>query len=137
MTIKINYTNKTINKLASNLVLFCDEKYSTSGIKKYVSDAEFSYINDLIKTIDIKKNLFIFEINSKKKIVLISIKKSLKSSDIENLGAEFHKKINSGKNNEYFIISDSIVGKNENFLGYFLHGLKLKSYEFKKPLLQV
>ena len=132
MNTKINYTNKTINKLASNLVLFCDEKYSTSGIKKYVSDAEFSYINDLIKTIDIKKNLFIFEINSKKKIVLISIKKNLKSSDIENLGAEFYKKINSGKNNEYFIISDSVVGKNENFLGYFLHGLKLKSYEFKK-----
>ena len=75
MTIKINYTNKTINKLASNLVLFCDEKYSTSGIKKYVSDSEFSYINDLIRTIDIKKNLFIFEVNSKKKIVLISIKK--------------------------------------------------------------
>ena len=37
MTIKINYTNKNINKLASNLVLFCDEKYSISGIKKYIS----------------------------------------------------------------------------------------------------
>ena len=31
-----------------------------------------------------------------------------------------------------FIISDSIVGKINNFLGHFLHGLKLKSYEFKK-----
>ena len=132
MTIKINYANKTINKLASNLVLFCDEKYSTSTIKKYISNAEFSYINDLIKTIDIKKNLFIFEINSKKKIVLISIKKNLKTSDIENLGAEFYKKIISEKKNEYFIVSDSIAGKNENLLGYFLHGLKLKSYEFKK-----
>ena len=132
MTIKINYTNKTINKLASNLVLFCDEKFSISGIKKYISSAEFTYINDLIKTIDIKKNLFIFEINSKKKIVLISIKKNLKNSDIENLGAELHKKIDSKKNDEYFVVSDSVVGKNENFLGYFLHGLKLKSYEFKK-----
>jgi len=132
MTTKINYTNKTINKLASNLVLFCDEKYSISGIKKYISSAEFSYINDLIRTIDVKKNLFIFEVNSKKKIVLISIKKNLKTSDIENLGAEFHKKINSKKSNEYFVVSDSVVGSNENFLGYFLHGLKLKSYEFKK-----
>ncbi len=132
MTIKINYTNKTINKLTSNLVLFCDEKYSINGIKKYISSAEFSYINDLIRTIDIKKNIFIFEINSKKKIVLISIKKNLKNSDIENLGAELHKKIDSKKNNEYFVVSDSVVGKNENFLGYFLHGLKLKSYEFKK-----
>ena len=61
MTIKINYTNKTINKLASNLVLFCDEKYSTNGIKKYVSDAEFSYINDLIRTIDIN-TIFLLEL---------------------------------------------------------------------------
>ena len=132
MTIKINYINKAINKLASNIVLFCDEKYSTNGIKKYISNAEFSYINDLIRTIDVKKNLFFFEVNSKKKIALIPIKKSLKTSDIENLGAEFFKKINSRKNSEYFIVSDSVVGKNKNFLGYFLHGLKLKSYEFKK-----
>ena len=132
MTIKINYINKTINKLTSNLVLFCDERYSIKGIKKYISNSEFSYINDLIRTIDVKKNLFIFEVNSKKKILLISIKKSLKTCDIENLGAEFYKRINTRKNSEYFITSDSVVGNNENFLGHFLHGLKLKSYEFKK-----
>ena len=67
MTIKINYTNKTINKLASILVLFCDEKYSISGIKKYISNAEFSYINDLIRTIDIKKTyLFLKSIQKKR-----------------------------------------------------------------------
>ena len=51
---------------------------------------------------------------------------------MENLGAEFYKRINYGKNSEYFVISDSVPGNNENFLGHFLHGLKLKSYEFKK-----
>ena len=35
---------------------------------------------------------------------------------------EFQKKINIGKNSEYSVISDSIVGKNENLLGHFLHG---------------
>ena len=54
------------------------------------------------------------------------------TSDVENLGAEFHKRINYGKNTEYFILSDTIVSKQDNFLGHFLHGLKLKSYEFKK-----
>ena len=63
---------------------------------------------------------------------LVSIKNNLKTSDIENLGAEFYGRINYGKNSEYFVISDSIVRKHENFLGHFLHGLKLKSYEFKK-----
>ena len=53
MSIKLNYLKKTDSK-SSNLVLFCDEKYST-GIKKYLSNAEFSYINDLLKTADLKK----------------------------------------------------------------------------------
>ena len=81
---------------------------------------------------DLKKKIFFFEINSKKKIILISIKKNLKIFDIENLGAEFYGHINQGKNKEYFIHSDSVIGKYENFIGHFLHGLKLKSYEFKK-----
>ena len=76
--------------------------------------------------------MFIFEANSKKKIVLISIKKNLKTFEIENLGAEFYQRVNYGKNSEYTIISDSVQSKNENFLGFFLHGLKLKSYKFKK-----
>ncbi len=67
MSIKLNYTNKTVSKLSSNLVLFCDEKYRINGLKKFLSNSEFSYINDLLKTIDLKKNLFLFELNSKKK----------------------------------------------------------------------
>jgi leucyl aminopeptidase len=132
MTIKIDYSKKTIGKSYGNLVLFTDEKFSTSALKKSLSSSDFSYIEDLLKTSDLKKNLLVFEINSKKKIVLISIKKDLKSFDIENLGAEFYGRVNYGKNSEYFIDSDSLKIKYENFIGYFLHGLKLKSYEFKK-----
>ena len=132
MSIKLNYSKKISSKPTSNIVLFCDEKYSISGLTKYLSNSEFSYTNDLLKTIDSKKNLFVFEVNSKKKIVLVSIKNNLKTSDAENLGAEFYKLVNYGKNSEYFIIPDSITGKHDNFLGHFLHGLKLKSYEFKK-----
>ena len=111
MPIKINFSGKAKNKSSVNLVLFS---------------------NDLLKTSDLKKNIFVYELNSKKKIVLISIKNNLKLSDVENLGAEFYGKINHGKNSEYLIYSDSIVSKQENFLGHFLHGLKLKSYQFKK-----
>ena len=52
MSVKLNYSKKISGKVSSNLVLFCDEKYKTMGLKKYVSENEFSYINDLIKTID-------------------------------------------------------------------------------------
>ncbi len=132
MSIKINYLKKTISKSSSNLVLFSDENFNINVLKKYLSSSEFSYINDLLKTNDLKKNMFVFELNSKRNIVLVSIKKDLKTFDIENLGAEFYGRINYGKNREYFINSDSVVGKHENFIGHFLHGLKLKSYEFKK-----
>ncbi len=132
MSIKINYLNKTTSKSSANLVLFSNEQFKINDLKKYLSNSEFSYINDLLKTSDLKKRLLVFELNSKKKIVLISIKNNLKTSDVENLGAEFFGRVNYGKNSEYFVISDSIANKNNNFLGHFLHGLKLKSYEFKK-----
>ncbi|MDC3233016.1 leucyl aminopeptidase [Pelagibacteraceae bacterium] len=132
MTIKINYSNKAISKSSANLVLFADEKFSINALKKNLSNSEFTYINDLLKSIDLKKNIIVFEMNSKKKIVLVSIKKDLNSFNIENLGAEFYGRINYGKNSEYFINSDSVIGIHENFIGYFLHGIKLKSYEFNK-----
>ena len=130
MTIKINYKSTSFKKNSNNLVLFVDENFNIGGLKKHVSNTEISYISDLLKTSDLKKNLLVFEISSKKTIFLVSIKKNLKFSDIENLGAKFHSYINYDKKIDYFINADSINSKIENFLGYFLHGLKLKSYEF-------
>ncbi len=130
MAIQINYKNKDLKKAPNNLVLFVEENFNISSLKKHIANAEFSYIEDLLKNSDLKKNLLFFEVNSNKTIFLISIKKNLKTSDIESLGAEFHGYINYDKKSEYFVNSDSINSKIENFLGYFLHGLKLKSYEF-------
>jgi len=130
MTIQINYKSTGLKKNTNNLVLFVDENFNISGFKKYISNTEFSYISDLLKTSDLKKNLLFFEINSKKTIFLVSIKKDLKISDIESLGAKFHGYINYDKKNDYFVNSDTINSKIENFVGYFLHGLKLKSYKF-------
>ena len=130
MSIKINYKNSISTKSAKNLILFVGESFNIISLKEYLSNGEFSYINDLLKNSDLKKNLLSFEINSKKKIFLVSIKKDLKTSDVENLGAKFHSYINYDNKNDYFINSDTINNKIENFIGYFLHGLKLKSYEF-------
>jgi len=131
MSIKINYLNNKSSKASANLILFTDENFNISGLKKYISNEEFSYIKDLLKIYDLKKDLLYFEINSKKTIFLVSIKNDLRTSDIEGLGAKFHGHINYDKKNDYFINSDTIISnKIENFVGYFLHGLKLKSYEF-------
>ncbi|MBD1168241.1 leucyl aminopeptidase [Pelagibacterales bacterium SAG-MED06] len=130
MTVQINYKSSNSKKDSSNLVLFVDEKFNITELKKNISNFEFSYISDLLKNSDLKKDLLIFKINSKKTIFLLSIKKEIKTSDIENLGAKFHGYINYDKKNDYFVNSDTISSKIKNFLGYFLHGIKLKSYEF-------
>ena len=130
MSIQINYKNSGPKKPSANLVLFTDDKFNIGNLKKYISNLEFSYINDLLKTSDLKKKLLVFEINSKKKIILISIKKNLKTTDVENLGAEFYSYIKSGNTGEFTINADSLKSEIEDSVGYFLHGLKLKSYEF-------
>ena len=132
MSIQITYKNNNPKKSKINLVLFADEKFSVKPLKKFISASEFSYIDDLLKTSDLKKNLIVFKLNSKKKIILISIKKNLKSFDIENLGAELYRCLNNEKDNYYIINTDSVIPKYNNFIGYLLHGLKLKSYEFNK-----
>jgi leucyl aminopeptidase len=116
MTVQINYKSNISKKAISNLVLFVDEKFNISSLKKNIPNSEYSYISDLLKNSDLKKDLLVFEINSKKKIFLASIKKDIKPSDIENLGAKFHSYINYDKKNDYFVNSDTINSKVKNFL---------------------
>ena len=132
MSIKISFKKSITKKTSLNYVLFVDEKFNSKLIKKYVSHSEFSYISDLLKTSDLNKKILVFDLNSKKKIILVSIKKNIKNHDIENLGAELYSFINHGKNSQYFINSESDVNNNKNFIGHFLHGMKLKSYDFTK-----
>ena len=66
MSIQIIYKNGSFKKPTTNLVLFVDKNFNISGLKKHISNAEFSYISDLLKNSDLKKNLLFFEVNSKK-----------------------------------------------------------------------
>ena len=130
MSVQINYKNSGLKIVSGNVVLFVDEKFNISGLKKIISNTEFSYISDLLKTSDLKKDLLFFDINSKKTIFLVSIKKDLKSSDVESLGAKFHSFIDYNKKRDFFVNLDTANSKIKNFVIHFLHGLKLKSYEF-------
>ena len=66
MSIKINYTNKAAGKISSNLVLFVDDKFNIRNLKKYISEIEFSYINDLLKKSDLKKICLFLKLIQKK-----------------------------------------------------------------------
>ena len=90
MSVKISYKNTSSKQKNSNLVLFVDEKLNISRLKKYILESEYSYISDLIKVKESKQKIINFDLNSKKKIILVSIKSNSTVSDIEKLGAKFY-----------------------------------------------
>ena len=69
MSIKVNFQKK-LKSNSSNLVLFSNEKFNVKNLRNYLSTQEFSYITDLLKNVDSKKNLLVFELSSKKKVIL-------------------------------------------------------------------
>jgi leucyl aminopeptidase len=131
MSVQINYKS-AYKKNSINSILFVDEKYSISNLKKFISNSEYSFVLDLLKTRDLKKKIISFDINSKRKIILVSLKKNLKNSEAENLGAKFYDLYRELKQNEFIVNSDSLSNQKSNIIGHFLHGIKLKSYKFEK-----
>ena len=60
MTVHINYKNSALKKTANNLILFVGENFEISGLKKVISSSEFSYISELLKNSDLKKDVLFF-----------------------------------------------------------------------------
>ena len=133
MTVKIDYKKKIDFTNTPCLVLFLTRKFNVESIKKLYSKAELKYIQNIIKKSKTEKNFIIFDLNSKRKIILANIELSLNESDIESFGAELFDCL---KKNNILELTLSWNGKieniNKNFIFHFLHGLRLKSYEFNK-----
>ena len=53
MTVQINYKNGGLKNIIGNLVLFVGEKFNIKPLIKHISDKEFSFVNDLLKTGDL------------------------------------------------------------------------------------
>ena len=132
MTVLINYKKILLKKSTSNSLFFVNDKFDIFSIKKHILSSEYSFISDLIKTKDLKKKIIVFDVNSQKKIILISLKNNLKSSGAENLGAKFYDFFKDSKESEFNLDSNTIPSQLKSLVGYFLHGLRLKSYVFEK-----
>ena len=132
MSIQIIYKAASSKKKSSNLVLFVDENFNITALKKFISTKEYSFISDLLALNDKKKKIIAYDINSKKKIILISHKKKMTTSEVESLGAKFYDIFKDIKQNHFDINSESVKNALKNFVGHFLHGICLKSYTFDK-----
>ena len=60
MNIKINFKNQAFSKSYGNLLLFVDEKFNISSLKKLISISEYSYIQDLLKNESLEKKNYYF-----------------------------------------------------------------------------
>ena len=132
MNVQIDYKNTPSQKTSINHILFTEENFNISGLKKLFSAKEYSTVTDLIKSKDINKKIISLDISSKKKIILISLKKKMMSSEFENLGAKFYDTFKDSKINNYILNSDAVSSKFSSAVVLFLHGIKLKSYIFEK-----
>ena len=77
MTVQILFKN--IDN-SNNQLLFVEEWHNIKTIRKHVSSADFSYIKEILKNNDLKKKILSLDLNSKKRLILVSIKKKLGSS---------------------------------------------------------
>jgi leucyl aminopeptidase len=130
MIINIYYNKSISNKLISNYTVFLNDYSNLQELKSFFTISEINSIKEIIKNSNLKKNIISLNLNSKKRIFLINTKKNINTYEIENLGAEFYEYIKNLSIKNLFINSLTLKKENENFISYFLHGLKLRSYEF-------
>jgi len=132
MIIKTNYT-KNINKnQISNYALLLNNFNNLNELKSLFTKFEIKSIKEILKNLNLNKNIISFNLDPKKIFFLIKTKENLNKFEIENLGAEFYEYIKNLSLKSLFINPLSInkdIDK-ESLTNYFLHGLKLKSYEF-------
>ena len=69
MNVVTNYKNINTKKNAINQVLFVDENFNISSLRKHISNSDYILISDLVKIRDENKKLLSFDISSKKKII--------------------------------------------------------------------
>ena len=67
MSVVINYKNNLSKSKIGNFIFFVDEKYSISGLNKYITKSEKVFINDVLKSQNLSKKIISFDLSSKKK----------------------------------------------------------------------
>ena len=126
MSVQVVYKNS--KKIANSKVqaVFTGENFTMSEISS-LSKLEITKLKKIINFKNVNSNN-IFHLNLDNKIIiLIPVKKNFKINDFEILGAKLYEYL---KNNSFKKVSISKNFININNFNHFIHGLKIKSYEF-------
>ena len=137
MSVQVIYKNKDKSSSLGVIALFGNEKFQIQNLRSSFSKNEASYIEKISKNKNnTKENIISFNINDKTTIILISIKKNLKGSDVEALGAQLYNFVKKDNIKDLSIYSESINNKpGKDFIGRFMHGLKLAGIDINRKML--
>ena len=132
MSVQVVNKNKAKSSNLGVIALFTEDKFQIKNTSRFLSKDEASYIEKILKNKNnTKENIISLNINEKTTVILISLKKDLKGSDVENLGAKFYNFIKKNSFKDVSIITESLKSKpGKDFIGRFTHGIKLKSYDY-------
>ena len=126
MSVQVVYKNS--KKIANSKIqaIFLSENFAMTKINS-LSKVEIMKLKKLANLRKVNSdNIFHLNLDSKI-IILIPIKKNFKINEFEILGAKFYEYL---KKNSFQKISISNNFINVDNFNYFIHGLKIKSYEF-------
>ena len=136
MSIKISLKKNIADKIIKNYVLFADENFKILGLNKISLNKDEKIIKNTISSNKNNlKDFLIFNLNPNQKVILIKLSKNISSLDNEKIGANFFNFLKSNSIFESTLLEDNFSNKNlkdQSFLEEFVHGIKLRSYEFNK-----
>ena len=131
MSVQVVYKTSVKSTNTGVIAVFSDEKFNINLSSNDLSKKETSYLKKILKN---KKNgdkIFTINISEKKTVIIILLKKNIDITNIENLGAEFFVFIKKNKFTNLILCKNITDLKSDDVLfNHFLHGLKLKSYNF-------
>ena len=109
MTVQITYKKNFTKSNTGNLILFVDETFNVSVLKRYMQLSEYLFVSDLLKVKKSNKEILIIDVSSKKKIILLSLKKNIKPYETEILGGKLYNFLKEIESSKFILNSDSIT----------------------------
>ncbi len=136
MSIKISFKKNIVENKIKNYILFSDEKFKVLGLGKTPLSRDLNAVNKTIANNELKdKNFLTFNLNPNQKIIIVKLKNSLLTIENEKLGAEFYNYIKENQISHSTLLEGNFkefTKKNKYLIDEFIHGVKLKSYNFDK-----
>ena len=128
--VNIKYINSS-GKILDHNIIFIDKNTDFKKLNEKSNFLNKLNLQDIKMILLEGKNFFVHPQKNGKYTILIYLTNNLFNADIENLGAKFYDFLKNQNINSVVINlnNQNLVLKNK-FINYFIHGFKLKSYEF-------